>query len=111
MSWTSFSLARASPRTRRGFGLIGEAVRSRRLRLRISQRQLEAMCGVDQTVISRLENGRLASLRWSRFADLVDALDGLSEDDPMRAWMSRSLPSRASELPPRASEPWADDDH
>ena len=77
MSWESFSLARADRETRRGFTLIGTAVLRTRQRTGLSQRQLEALCGVDQTVISRLENGRLASLRWSRFADLVAALGGL----------------------------------
>ena len=77
MSWDSFSLARADRETRRGFALIGTTVRRRRQQAGFSQRQLEALCGVDQTVISRLENGRLASLKWSRFADLVAALGGL----------------------------------
>ena len=41
-----------------------------------TQRQLEAQSGVDQTVISRIENGKQYGIRWSRFALLVDALGG-----------------------------------
>ncbi len=35
------------------------------------------LAGIDQTVISRIENGKQFGLRWLRFADLVDALGGL----------------------------------
>ena len=38
--------------------------------------------GIDQTVISRIENGKQYGLRWSRFADLVDALGGLEGLEP-----------------------------
>jgi transcriptional regulator with XRE-family HTH domain len=41
-----------------------------------SQRQLERLSGVDQTTISRLENGRLRSLRLVRLAALFEALHG-----------------------------------
>ena len=64
-------------RVRRGFELIGRIVRHRRQRLALSQRQLERLSGVDQSVISRLENGKLYGLRWARFARIVEALDGL----------------------------------
>ena len=80
MSWQSFALTRADDQTRRGFQLVGQVVRTRRQRMGLSQRALERLCGVDQTVISRLENGQLASLRWSRFAALVAVLGGLGED-------------------------------
>lgn len=52
-------------------------VRARRNRLGWSQRYLEVLSGIDQTVISRIENGKQYGLRWLRFADLVDALGGL----------------------------------
>ena len=42
-----------------------------------TQRELEAESGIDQTVICRIENGKQYGLRWSRFAELVDALGGL----------------------------------
>ena len=62
-----------------GYDLIGAALKRRRLRAGLSQRQLERLCGIDQTVISRLENGKQYGLRWSRFAILVGVLDGLED--------------------------------
>lgn len=92
MTWDSFAIREVDPLTLRRFELIGGLVRRRRQRLSISQRQLEHLCGVDQTVISRLENGKLGGLRWSRFADVVGALGGLGEADPPPARTRRFLP-------------------
>jgi transcriptional regulator with XRE-family HTH domain len=92
MTWHLFDATSTDEQTRRGFDRIGRDVLRRRQRLGITQRQLELLSGVDQTVISRLENGRLAGLRWSRFARLVDALGGLGETDPHPAWTARLLP-------------------
>jgi len=55
-------------------------IRRKRVWLLWTQRQLEAESGIDQTVISRLENGKQYGLRWSRLAELVDALGGLDID-------------------------------
>ena len=60
-----------------GFDVIGAALKRRRLLLGWTQRYLEAQSGIDQTVISRLENGRQYGLRWSRFADLINVLGHL----------------------------------
>ncbi len=65
------------PQEQRGFELIGVEIKRRRRALGWSQRMLEAYSGVDQTVISRLENGKQYGIRWSRFALLVDALGGI----------------------------------
>jgi hypothetical protein len=91
MSWQSFDMRRADARAVRGYALIGRLVRHRRHRLLLSQRQLETLSGVDQTVISRLETGRLRALKWSRFARLVDALGGLGEVDPPPTLTARFL--------------------
>ena len=64
------------PQEQRGFDLIGTEVKRRRVALGWTQRQLEGQSGVDQTVISRIENGKQYGIRWSRFALLVDALGG-----------------------------------
>ena len=66
-----------SANVQRGLALLGHACRQARRRTVLSQRALEDRSGVDQTVISRLENGRLVSLRLVRLAALIDALDGL----------------------------------
>ena len=65
------------PQHQRGFHLFGETLRRRRLWLGWTQRQLAAYSGIDQAVISRLENGKQYGLRWSRLAELIDALGGL----------------------------------
>jgi len=59
-------------------------IRRRRLLGSLTQRELERLTGIDQTVISRLENGRQYGLRWSRFAILVAELHGL-EDETAKA--------------------------
>ncbi len=53
---------------------IGHSVRQARQRAVLSQRQLATLSGLDQSVISRLENGKLPNLRWWRFAGLVAVL-------------------------------------
>jgi transcriptional regulator with XRE-family HTH domain len=64
------------PIQQRGLDIVGAAIKRRRLALGWTQRFLEAQSGIDQTVISRIENGRQYGLRWTRFADLVAALGG-----------------------------------
>jgi DNA-binding XRE family transcriptional regulator len=67
------------PAIQRGLGLIGGSLRQARHRAGLSQRQLEELSGVDQTTISKLENGRLVSLRLVRLAALVNAIEGLGD--------------------------------
>ena len=65
------------PQEQHGFDLIGARDQaSPRVALGWTQRYLEAQSGIDQTVISRIENGKQYGIRWSRFALLVDALGG-----------------------------------
>ncbi len=106
------------PQEQRGFDLIGGMVKRRRGALGWSQRYLEGQCGIDQGVISRLENGKQYGLRWSRFAELVDALGGLEvvapapRPGPTGAPMSNedSLELTSSEVIDLAMglDPWAD---
>ena len=63
-----------------GYDLVGAMIKRRRLLAGLTQRQLEALTGIDQTVISRLENGIQYGLRWSRFAILVAKLHGLEDE-------------------------------
>ena len=89
MAWIAEDRERRYPEVQRGWELIGAAVKRRRLAIRWSQRDLERASGVDQTVISRLENGRLSGLRFSRFARLVASMKGLDPEaphPPLRAW-------------------------
>ena len=64
----------------RGYDLIGAMVKKQRLRASLTQRELEDLTKIDQTVISRLENGKQYGLRWSRFATLIGVLDGFDPD-------------------------------
>lgn len=55
---------------------LGAMLRSARLGLGWSQRGLERRSGVDQTTISRLENGRLAYFSLVRLGGLIGVLRG-----------------------------------
>ena len=82
------------PQEQHGFDLIGGEVRRRRVALGWTQRMLEAYSGVDQTVISRIENGKQYGIRWSRFALLVDALGGFGPLPVREPWPGPRLPPR-----------------
>ena len=84
------------PQEQHGFDLIGAIVKRRRVSLGWTQRYVEAVSGIDQTVISRIENGKQYGLRWSRFALLVDALGGV--DVALAPWAD-----------PRVREPVTED--
>jgi transcriptional regulator with XRE-family HTH domain len=64
------------PEIQHGLEVIGAVVRAGRRDRRWTQFALERASGVDQSVISRLENGRLTSLRLTRLAAIFAALDG-----------------------------------
>jgi predicted XRE-type DNA-binding protein len=75
---------------------LGRWIRQARYQSGMSQRQLEWVCGVDQTVISRLENGRLRHMRLQRVARVLAGLAGYMQfprgDEPMPARAPRRLP-------------------
>ncbi len=106
----------ADSRRQRGWHLLGAAIRRRRLSLGWTQRVLEAESGIDQTVISRIENGKQYGLRWSRFAELVDALGGLDargfEASPPlpRPSFATPEPRPRIDLADGADEPIGDDE-
>jgi transcriptional regulator with XRE-family HTH domain len=98
MTWYLFDAANSRENTRRGLKLIGKLVKRRRQRLGLTQQQLGSLCAIDQSVISRLETDKLGGLRWSRFADLVAALGGVSDTDPMPGWTKRFMPQEGGWL-------------
>ncbi|HEY8870542.1 MAG TPA: helix-turn-helix transcriptional regulator [Candidatus Limnocylindrales bacterium] len=55
--------------------MIGSRLKRTRIALGLSQRALEALSGVDQTTISRIENGRAPSFSLGRYARILAALD------------------------------------
>jgi hypothetical protein len=54
--------------------LIGSGLRRERHRLDWSQRKLAEVAGVDQSLISRLENGLAPGIRYERFIRILWAL-------------------------------------
>ncbi len=65
-----------SEREMTGLRDLGTVLKRARLGLGMSQRGLERRSGVDQTTISRLENGRLAYFSLVRLGSLIEALRG-----------------------------------
>lgn len=59
-----------------GLAIIGREIRRCRHELWMSQQGLANASGVSQSIISRLENGTLTSLRLIRLAAIVAALAG-----------------------------------
>jgi transcriptional regulator with XRE-family HTH domain len=59
-----------------GLRELGTVLKRARRENSWSQRGLERRSGVDQTTISRLENGRLTHFSLTRLARLIEALRG-----------------------------------
>jgi transcriptional regulator with XRE-family HTH domain len=55
---------------------IGADLRRRRREAWLTQRQLESLTNVDQTTISRVENGRISTFRLHRYARLLAGVEG-----------------------------------
>jgi transcriptional regulator with XRE-family HTH domain len=74
----------------RGYELIGERLKELRRGASLTQRRLEVLTGIDQTVISRLENGKQYGLRWSRYAILIGVLEErqVSRVGPIPWWVA-----------------------
>jgi DNA-binding Xre family transcriptional regulator len=82
MAWTVESRDRRFPEVQRGWELLGSMVKSRRIAVRWSQRDLQRATGIHQSAISRLERGVLSGIRFSTFARIVAALNGLDVERP-----------------------------
>jgi transcriptional regulator with XRE-family HTH domain len=89
VAWETFDIDRAGPMVQLGSFFIGELVRHRRYRLKLSQAELGLAAGVSQPVISRLERGRLRGIRFARLAQIVAVLGGLDPNGPIPHWIIR----------------------
>ena len=74
--------------TQLGLDSMGRQIRRLRQRAGLTQRQLQARSGVDQAVISRLENGKQRGISRWRFARLIGTLGGVDPppDPPRPTW-------------------------
>ena len=70
-----------SEREMAGLRDLGTVLKRARLENSWSQRGLERRSGVDQTTISRLENGRLTHFSLTRLARLIQVLRGRFDID------------------------------
>lgn len=77
MPWDTPDPFSRDPIAQVGIELIGAAMRRRRERRGLSQRDLERHTDVDQSTISRFERGERCGLRFARFARIVAVLGGL----------------------------------
>jgi transcriptional regulator with XRE-family HTH domain len=73
--------------------VLGRQVRASRVHASLTQRQVEDLTGIDQTVISRLENGKGSNMPLGRFAALLIALDAeiRPAERPVPSWMAPLL--------------------
>lgn len=58
-------------------------VRRRRYQVVLSQRALGTLCGVSQSMISRLENGKLRGINLHNLGRIIGALGGLDTSAPI----------------------------
>ena len=82
MAWKAEDRERRFPEVQRGWELLGAAVKRRRIAIHWSQRDLQRASGLNQSAISRLERGILSGIRFSTFARLVAAMNGLDPERP-----------------------------
>jgi transcriptional regulator with XRE-family HTH domain len=90
-----------APRTGAVLRNLGRRVTHLRLALGISQRSLAAMTGIDQSVISRFENGRAAGMRVDKLAAILAAL-GVDRLDRLQP----SVVTRSATDLKAADAPW-----
>ena len=71
-----FPVPRVNPVDQEVLIEIGADLRRRRLEAMLTQRELEELTLVDQTTISRVENGQISTFRLHRYARLRAGIDG-----------------------------------
>jgi transcriptional regulator with XRE-family HTH domain len=92
--------------------VVGAQVRAARIHASLTQRQVEDLTGIDQSTVSRLENGKGSNLPLGRFAALLIAIDAEIQpvDRPVPSWMAPLLagdegPDDGSDIDPAG---WSD---
>jgi len=82
MAWTAEDRERRLPDVQRGWEILGAMVLRRRRAIGWSQRDLQRASGLHQSGVSRLERGILSGIRFSTFARVVTAMNGLDPEAP-----------------------------
>jgi predicted transcriptional regulator len=82
MPWKAEDRERRFPDVQRGWELLGAMVKRRRMALGWSQRDVQRATGFHQSGVSRLERGILSGIRFSTFARVVAAMNGLDPQAP-----------------------------
>jgi len=90
------------PEARRGAS-IGQVIREWRLERGWSQRDLERISGVNQSIISRLENGRVVGMQLSTLGRLAWALK--AEEAVLLAWRPGAVTPSRRPSPPATARP------
>ena len=72
--WERPSHIRVTPVAEIGLTLIGSWIKEGRRATHMTQQLVENISGVDQSVISRLENGKVHSMRLVRLAAVIGAI-------------------------------------
>jgi hypothetical protein len=85
MAWTAEDRERRFPEVQRGWELLGAMVKRRRIAIGWSQRDMQRATGFHQSAVSRLERGVLSGIRFSTFARVIAAMNGLDPDAPRPA--------------------------
>ena len=90
---------------RHPLAVVGGQVPAAQVHASLTQRQVEDLTGIDQTSISRLENGKRSNMPLGRFALLLVAIDAETRPAgrPVPAWIAPLLV--ADEGPDAGDEP------
>ena len=83
VTWTPEYRRLTDPQAQVGCELLGATIRRRRHHIAMSQRRLARICGVSQSMISRLENGKLRGINLKKLGRIVAALGGLEIAAPI----------------------------
>ncbi len=83
--WESIAPYELDPIRRLGMTTLGLLVGQWRRACGLSQRQLAAKVGLNQSTISRLETGQLRSLRLATLAMVIGVLHDLLIGEPVRS--------------------------
>jgi hypothetical protein len=81
--WSYEDRARKDPLSQEGCERLGALIRRRRRQVGFTQQALGVLSGMSQSMISRLETGKLRGINLANLGRIVGALGGLEPTDPL----------------------------